>query len=103
MKGKEHKNVVFCECHSPEHQMIFSFWEDKYEPNMYLTVHLEKSRFWWRVKDAVKHIFGYQCKYGDWDEVCLYKQQAAEIRDTMNLYLEVHDKWQERVAKSKSS
>lgn len=90
MKGKEHTKVVFCECHSPEHQMIFSFWEDKQESEMYLTVHLSKSKLLWRVRDAVKHIFGYQCKYGDWDEVCLDKQQAVEIRDMMNLFLKVH-------------
>ena len=98
---KTNTETVFCDCHSPEHQFSFSWFEDKYEPEMYFSIHLSRQNFVSRLKSAIKHIFGYQCKYGDWDEVCLYKQQAAQIRDCMNLFLEKHDEWQKNWSKDK--
>lgn len=99
-KGKTYMKIneetVFCACHSLEHQFTFRFFEDKYEPEMYFSIHLSRQSFPSRLKSAIKHIFGYQCKYGDWDEVCLYKQQAVQIRDCMNLFLEKHSEWQEK-------
>lgn len=46
-KDNFHIKTLLCQCSSPEHQIQFMY------------------------NDSVKYIFGYRCKYGDFDEVLL--------------------------------
>jgi len=104
-KSKRISKLILCSCHSPEHQMLFTFWEDDWEPQLDVTVHLRKSKLlgkWGRLIGGIKYIFGYQCKYGDWDEILLQKEQVAELRDALNLFLEKHDQWQLNVDKKEN-
>jgi hypothetical protein len=82
--------------------MLFTFWEDDWEPQIYFTVHLTKKNLWKRLESGIRYIFGHQCVYGDWDEIILQKEQAAELRDSLNLYLEKHDQWQLNVDKKEN-
>lgn len=68
--NKYKNELLLCACHSPEHQLIFSYDEDDtYDGCVYLTVHLRKyDNFFTRILHAVKYIFGHTSKYGDFDE-----------------------------------
>ena len=54
-----------CECHTPEHSIRFTYDPD--DGDLYMSVFLWKWSFWKRVWIAVKYIFGYTSRYGDFD------------------------------------
>lgn len=51
-----------CACHLSEHTMRFVY--DPEYNELYSEIYLTKDRFFTRVWHAIKHIFGYQCRYG---------------------------------------
>jgi hypothetical protein len=83
MKNKE-REIVICACHSTEHQMVISYTEDvidgeKY-PEVYIHLHLTKKPFWWRVRYGIKYIFGYQSRYGAFDEMIIDKKDVDKFK-----------------------
>ena len=75
--------VLICDCHSTDHQMILLPMEEKYgditEKIVYVHVHLAKKPFWERVQYALKYIFGYQCAYGAFDEILITKNNIDKL------------------------
>jgi len=63
----EHKYIT-CECSSMEHTIRFSYFKD--EPDLlYVEFHLNQTDRWYkRIWKAVKYIFGYRSKYGEFGE-----------------------------------
>ena len=64
-------NILICDCLSVEHQIVISrYTDDSYNSKMVLAqIHLSSNRgFFSRLKHGIKYIFGYKCKYGDWDK-----------------------------------
>lgn len=84
--------VMYCECSSMEHIVCFGFFND--EPEVYVSVHLTKHGFWERLKYAVKYLFGYQCKYGAFEEVLLGTKQYDKVMEIANHLKEFKDKEQ---------
>lgn len=71
------KNILLiCECHSKEHQIIISNDEDF----AYCSIHLNKLPFFKRLINGIKYIFGYRCKYGDFDEFLFSKEHINELK-----------------------
>ena len=72
MKTKKQNDVFICDCHSPDHNLIVLYDEDEYDgkiyPITYLYVHLNKKGVWKRLRYGIRYIFGYQCRYGAFDE-----------------------------------
>lgn len=59
-------NYFECECGSPEHTLVFRYNEEDNE--LYTMVFLNQYRnIFKRIWVAIKYIFGYKSKYGDWD------------------------------------
>lgn len=69
--------VMECECSSMEHIVYFKYWDN--EPEVYVCIHLKKHGFWKRLKYAFKYLFGYQCKYGAFEEIILGTKQYNKI------------------------
>lgn len=68
--------VIICECNSPEHQFILR----KDDTDVYLEVHLSNSNtIWQRMVHAVKYVFGYKCKYGNFDAVLISERNKERI------------------------
>lgn len=67
--------LILCACHNSEHQMIFM--KDEEDNLIYVQVHLTKKTFWKRFKYGIKYIFGYQSRYGAFDEIVLDKSHAS--------------------------
>jgi hypothetical protein len=81
-----------CECHSPDHTVFFDY--DGEGGELYLTVHLTTHRgFWKRLWYGIKYAFGYQCRYGAWDEVILRQRDCAPIRALLDKREAYHSKF----------
>lgn len=75
-----------CECHSLDHMFQLSYHKDV--PTLYFTVHLATETFWRRLLTAIKYVFGYRCRYGDFDEIILSLEKAQELRDHLNKFID---------------
>ena len=74
----ENRELLICKCHSSEHQVIFTWFDDDEE--VYMEVLLNTEYKWWkRIWVAIKYIFGYKCKYGMFDEVILNKEDVPKL------------------------
>jgi hypothetical protein len=73
-----------CECHSDEH--VVKFTPDLEDDNtlnwrIYVSVYLNQYRtIWGRLKTAVKYLFGYKCKYGQWDTAILTPEDCSRLK-----------------------
>ena len=86
------KLSIECLCNSPEHSFMFMMDDDPSWEMSYLYVHLNKLSFWQRVVYAVRYIFGYQSKYGCFDEVCLTQADLDKIVDYIKRVQDVRAK-----------
>lgn len=78
--NKEQRETLICQYHSIEHQISFTWVEDRdMEGEVYMEIHLSKLSFWDRLKHGIKYIFGYRCMYGDFDEVILKKEDVHKL------------------------
>lgn len=78
---KKEKDIIICDCHSTEHQMLVFYEEDdNNHPMVFIHIHLSKRPFWSRLKYGIKYIFGYQCGYGAFDEIILNPEDADKFK-----------------------
>lgn len=89
MELKNETDIIICECHSTEHQVVVHYSEDidengKTYPMCYFHIHLNKNPFWRRLKTGIKYIFGYQSKYGAFDEFIINPSDAEKLEKIVN-------------------
>jgi hypothetical protein len=78
----ETQEIFICECYSPEHQFIIRKFDDENE--VYLTIHLTKQPIWRRLKYAFRYIFGYQSRFGAFDEIILNPDDADRLQKVVD-------------------
>ena len=76
------QEFFICQCNSPEHQLIFNYFKDDKFGDV--TIHLVPDTFWRRIKNAIKYIFGYRSKYGDFDEFIFKKEDANKLQSVVD-------------------
>ena len=74
IKRTMEEKLILCNCHSPEHQMLIFY--DEEDNIAYVEYHLKPLPFFKRVIHAIKYIFGYRSKYGDFDEILIDEKYA---------------------------
>jgi hypothetical protein len=78
------RDLVICACHNTEHQMVILYSEDiisgERYPEVYLHIHLKKRPFLERIKYGIKYIFGYQSRYGAFDEMIIDKKDVDKFK-----------------------
>lgn len=84
------KKVLICDCNLADHNIIISY-DDNY-PNwneIFINYHLAKKPFLKRIKYGIKYIFGYQSKFGAYDEFILSADEHnIKILKEITSYLE---------------
>lgn len=92
--------TIICDCGSYEHTFHLGLCDwgkgedvDKLTPaadqnvELYLTVHLSNYlSFWGRVKHAFLYIFGYQSRFGSFDEVQISYHDVPRIEAVLSEY-----------------
>jgi hypothetical protein len=77
------RDVIICECFSPEHQLIATYCEgenDQEYDDLFLEVHLSpRLGFFKRVIAAIKYIFGHKSIYGNWDCFSFDEENADKL------------------------
>lgn len=95
------QQLYICECHSTEHQMVWNSSPDENEKMIYVSIHLLKKPFLQRLKHGLKYIFGYQSRYGAFDEIILSEKHSKQLIDA-SYYLDPkgHEQYLENTYKA---
>lgn len=73
------KDIIICECNSTEHQMVFLYNNDDQYPMIFIHIHLNKQPIFKRIKNAIKYIFGYQSRFGMFDEFIVNPEDIGKF------------------------
>ena len=73
------QKLIVCACHNVEHQMIIDY--DKEDNLAYVEFHLVKLPFLKRLRNGIRYIFGYESRYGDFDEMIIDSTYADYFID----------------------
>jgi hypothetical protein len=79
--------VIICACENVEHQIIFSYFEDEDDipKEVFMTIHLvHEPNIFKRIWKGIKYIFGYKCRYGNFDEIILNKSHIRQLNKIVN-------------------
>jgi hypothetical protein len=87
-KSKELEEIIICACGDPEHQMIFRTIDG--DDDVYVSIHLVKLPFLKRLWYGIKYIFGYQSKYGAFDEIIITKKHKQTLSRVIQWLNENH-------------
>jgi len=87
---KTNKDILLCECHSTEHQLIVLYNDDGGYPEVYFHIHLNRKPFWKRLVYGVKYIFGYRSRFGAFEEFIFNPEDVEKMERVVN-YLK-HEK-----------
>ena len=73
--------LFICQCCNTEHQLIFQYFPNDEDKEVYVSVHLTPEyNIWKRIWMAIKYIFGYKCMYGHFDEFIFKKSDADKLQ-----------------------
>lgn len=84
-KGKAQINneeILICACHSTEHQIVIQ--KDEEDNVLYCSIHLSPLPWYKRIVNGIKYIFGYRCKYGDFEEFLFDKKHITKLNQMVN-------------------
>lgn len=78
------RETFICSCHSNEHQVIFTRFEEEHDGLKYdeisIDIHLyNHDNFFKRLWTGLKYAFGYKSKYGHWDNIMLEPKQVEKL------------------------
>jgi hypothetical protein len=90
--------LLLCNCNHAEHQLIFKkiSYTDEYldlhdgnarkelEEEVFIDIHLSPLPFWKRVKFAIKYVFGYQSRYGAFQEIITTTDKLRNVVDQLD-------------------
>jgi len=77
-----------CACHGDEHTIKFRY--DVEDNSLYLNIFLNQYRnIFKRIWTAIKYVFGYKSKYGDWDCWELLPEDVGRLKEVLNRVVEM--------------
>lgn len=77
--------LFICQCCNTEHQLIFQYFPNDEDKEVYVSVHLTPEyNIWKRIWMAIKYIFGYKYMYGHFDEFIFKKSDADKLQKIVN-------------------
>ena len=92
MEPKFEQDLVICSCGDISHQLIISTFEyttssGKDDIDCFIQIYLSKHNFWNRLIFGFKYIFGFQSKFGAFEEIVVNQENATKIKNCMEYYL----------------
>lgn len=76
-------DTLICECASVEHQIVFRYLNDDNE--LYAEIFLHNhDNFFKRLWTAIRYVFGYKCKYGEWDSIIISENNKHQFQKALD-------------------
>jgi hypothetical protein len=84
------RHLVICECGTPEHQVIFQYFDDE-KPEwqeLYMDVHLvNHGNIFKNLWSAIRWAFGHKSIYGQFDEFIISPDEAKSMITFMEEFI----------------
>jgi len=78
--GADEQQLITCECGLTEHQFVLTLYDWGDDVEVFMEPHLSTYRnFFERAWAAIRYVFGYRSKYGEFDCVSLGEEQLIQI------------------------
>jgi hypothetical protein len=81
--------LTTCDCGRMEHAVHFSYFPDEEWPELWFQFHLVHRGFFSRIWPAVRYVFGYRCRYGEWDTLTMDPGDARDLAKFLLEYSEI--------------
>ena len=94
--GFEH-DYFECRCSSNEHTVRFSL--DVEDGTIYVATHLQEDRFFRRLWNGVKYIFGHRSVYGHFEETLLHEDDYDKMIDMLQRGKKLDLKYKAQIVK----
>jgi hypothetical protein len=81
MNDWKNPTIMVCDCSSREHQIVI-----EHEPDcnmVFCHIHLAKRSFWRRIIPAIKYMFGYNCRYGHFEEFVFGVEHIDKLQNIL--------------------
>lgn len=75
------KEFVLCSCNHSDHLLIMNLNEEGDFVDCTIEVHLSPLPFYQRLIRAIKYVFGYRSRYGDFEDIVIDRERALQIRN----------------------
>ena len=87
MSRRDGLNVEYydCTCMDPEHVLRFVYGPGDEFEELCIEIHLDNRRWYQRIVQAIKHVFGYKSRYGN------FGSWVLDPQDTQRLYEMLQD------------
>jgi len=98
--------LFVCDCSDTAHQLVFQLWdfgsdgEELWQPakenvNLTVCVYLNQFHgFWARLWIAIKYVFGYRSKYGEFDVVNIRYEDVPRMKAILDKFVSRIEKYQ---------
>lgn len=81
----DNTDILLCSCGSHEHQIIIHKDIDDDVKSVSIHYHLTTYRnIFKRMWIAIKYVFGYKCKYGEWDSIIIDENNYKPLKDVID-------------------
>jgi len=78
------KELILCKCGSMEHQIVFIWFDNDDDKEVFAQVHLTTNKtFWKRIISGVRYIFGYKSRFGNFDEIILTNDHVEGLKNVI--------------------
>ncbi len=75
-----------CDCNSCDH-VLRMISDNEWPDECYIETHLKNLSFFKRLCLAVKYVFGFQSKYGHWEEYIWNKEKVIQMKNFCEEFL----------------
>ena len=96
MNMERKQQFILCDCGHPEHQFIMTYWTDDEDKELMIDIHLTKKSLLERINYALRYIFGYQSRYGAFDEIVINRETALVMTGFLLEFTENKLAWPSR-------
>jgi hypothetical protein len=88
MKDEIKPDLILCSCNSADHLYIVRYDEgdENWGKNVYIEPHLQTGGFFERLKIGLKYIFGWKCRYGDFDEIIIDEDNYHTFKKIVDFF-----------------
>lgn len=83
-----------CECSADEHMIRLTYFPKTVNSDgteelseLYINYFLAAPGFFQRLKNGIKYIFGYKCRYGHFGSTCFGPETARKFKNVLDEYL----------------
>ena len=73
------RTLYLCACESLQHSFVVTAEGD----DMFIEIHLSPLPFRNRLENAIRYLFGYRSRYGDFEEIVLTPETAFDLGDSL--------------------